>query len=111
MTPGDTELTRIPRPAYSVARDLVAEFRPPFVRAAIIAGTAVLGWSARVVVTLMMCPDPAASMMATARWLTWKNPARLTATSWSKSAGLYSVKGLDKNWPALLMTVSTRPNR
>jgi hypothetical protein len=31
MIPGETALTRIPRGAYSMASDLVAEASPPFV--------------------------------------------------------------------------------
>jgi hypothetical protein len=31
MIPGETALTRTPRDAYSMASDLVAEARPPFV--------------------------------------------------------------------------------
>jgi hypothetical protein len=31
MTPGATALTRIPRAAYSIARDLVADARAPLV--------------------------------------------------------------------------------
>jgi hypothetical protein len=31
MAPGETALTRMPRDAYSIASDLVAEARPPLV--------------------------------------------------------------------------------
>ena len=31
MMPGEMALTRMPREAYSIASDLVAEARPPFV--------------------------------------------------------------------------------
>lgn len=39
MTPGETALTRMPREAYSIASDLVAEATPPFVSAARTDGT------------------------------------------------------------------------
>src|SRR5215831_4641072 len=60
MTPGETAFTRIPRLAYSMASDLVAAFRPPFVSAASTAGTPAMAWSTRLVV---ICTDMAAALL------------------------------------------------
>jgi hypothetical protein len=49
---GDTAFTRMPLPAYSIASDRVTASRPPLVRAASAEGTAVIGWSTRLVVIL-----------------------------------------------------------
>ena len=49
MMPGETALTRMPREAYSMARDLVAAARPPLVSAASTDGALELACSARVV--------------------------------------------------------------
>ena len=49
MMPGDTAFTRIPRPAYSTARLLVAAAMPPFVSEASTDGTFDFGWSTSVV--------------------------------------------------------------
>jgi hypothetical protein len=50
MMPGETAFARIPLFAYSIARDFVAEFRPPFVSDASTDGTPLIAWSVRVVV-------------------------------------------------------------
>jgi hypothetical protein len=49
MTPGETAFARIPRFAYSIARDFVAAFSPPFVSDASTEGTPSMAWSARLV--------------------------------------------------------------
>ena len=41
----------------------------------------------------------------------WKKPARLTPSAPAKSASVYSVNGLAMKMPALLTSVSMRPNR
>ena len=61
ITP-DAALTKMPREAYPTASDLVAEARPPLVSAASTRGV----------------PKFATSAMA--RWVSQKNPARLTRT-------------------------------
>ena len=52
MIPGETAFTRTPFLAYSIASDFVAAFKAPLVRDASIAGTLVMGWSTRLVVTV-----------------------------------------------------------
>src|SRR5438067_7081165 len=110
MTPGATALTRMPLSAYSIASDLVTASSPPLVRDASTDGTPFTGWPTSVVVTFTMCPPPCASICRTARCETWKNPARFTDSRLAKSASLYSVNGLAMKIPALLTSVSTRPN-
>ena len=56
MTPGDIAFTRISRPPYSTASDLVTATSPPLVSAVNADGTADCPCSASVVVTLMMWP-------------------------------------------------------
>ena len=58
-----------------------------------------------------MWPPPCFSISRTARWVMWKKPARLTPSAPAKSASVYSVNGFAMKMPALLTSVSTRPNR
>ena len=110
MMPGATALTRMPLSAYSIASDRVTASSPPLVRDASADGTPFTGWPTSVVVRFTTCPPPCASICRTARCVTWKNPARFTDTTRAKSASVYSVNGLATNIPALLTSVSTRPN-
>ena len=58
MMPSATALARMPRPAYSMASDLVTALSPPLVRDASADGTAELAWSTRLVEMLTMWPPP-----------------------------------------------------
>ena len=78
MMPGETALTRIPREAYSTASDLVAAARPPLVSAASTDGAAEFAYSATVALMLTIWPPPRLSISVTARWVSQKNPVRLT---------------------------------
>src|SRR5206468_3154783 len=73
-------------------------------------GTPLTGWPTSVVVRFTMCPPPCVSICLTARCEMWKNPARFTEILRVKSASVYSVNGLEMKIPALLTSVSTRPN-
>jgi len=79
MMPGETALTRMPRAAYSTASDLVTAARPPLVSAVSAAGELELARSARVAVMFTTWPRPRASISVIARWVSQKNPARLTS--------------------------------
>ncbi len=57
-----------------------------------------------------MWPLPRFSISAIASCVMWKNPARLTPSTAAYSASLYCVKGFAMKTPALLMSVSIRPN-
>src|SRR5262249_47539432 len=109
MIPGETPFTRIPKEAYSMASDRVAAASPPFVSAVSTAGVLELATSARASVTLTTSPPflggvrPAGvlelataarvsvtlttgppyrlAISAMARWVTQKNPVRLTPTA------------------------------
>ncbi len=81
MTPGAIALTRTPRDAYSVASARVAAATPPLVREVSADGLALLAWSTRLVVMLTMWPLPCIAICSMARWVMWKNPARLTAVT------------------------------
>ncbi|MNH47262.1 hypothetical protein D3C79_1104150 [compost metagenome] len=67
--PGLTAFTRIPRLAYSMARDLVAALRPPLVSEAKTDGTPSMAWSTRLVVMLTTWPLPCFSISAMASWV------------------------------------------
>src|SRR5258708_19203634 len=54
ITPGEIAFTRIPRPAYSIARERVTALRPPLVRAASPAESDAIGCSAIAAVMLTM---------------------------------------------------------
>jgi len=111
ITPGETALTRMPRFAYSMARDRVAAAMPPLVKDVSTDGTLELAWSTRLVVTLAMCPLPDFSISATANCEALKKPERWVLLSNSNSSSVYSVKGLAMKIPALLTNVSMRLNR
>ena len=70
----------MPREAYSMASDLVAAASPPLVSAVSTEGALELALSTRVVVMLTTWPWPRFSISATARWVSQKNPVRLTPT-------------------------------
>ncbi len=72
-------LTRIPFLAYSIARDFVAAFKPPFVSAASTDGARLFAFSSRLLVICTMCPDPRFSISVAARRVIWKKPLRLIA--------------------------------
>src|SRR4029077_12194260 len=74
MTPGATAFTRMPSFAYSIASDLVAASRPPFVREASTEGKRESAWSIRLVVIWTMWPLPRFSISAIASCVMWKNP-------------------------------------
>ena len=78
MMPGETALTRMPREAYSTASDLVAAATPPLVSAVSTAGVPESATSARVAETLTTWPPCRVTISATARWVSQKNPVRLT---------------------------------
>ena len=78
MMPGETALTRMPREAYSMASDLVAAARPPLVSAASDRGAPESATPARVAETLTTWPPYRVAISAMARWVSQKNPARLT---------------------------------
>ena len=88
MTPRDTALTRTPRDAYSIASDRVTAASPPLVRAASADGLVLSAWSTRLVEMLTTWPPPWVTICCTARWVTWKNPARFTAVMAAKSSGV-----------------------
>ncbi len=76
MTPGETALTRMPRPAYSTASAFVVAATPPLLSEASAEGTLAIALSTSVVVTLTTWPpSPCSSMRAMASWLTWKKPS------------------------------------
>ena len=81
MMPGEMALTRMPREAYSTAIDLVAAARPPLVSAGSTAGVPEFATSARVAETLTTWPPCRVSIPAMTRWVSQKNPVRLTPTS------------------------------
>ena len=83
MIPGETALTRMPREAYSMANDLVAAARPPLVSAASTAGVPESATSARVAVTLTTWPPYLRAISVMARWVSQKNPVRLTPTAFA----------------------------
>src|SRR5450432_2871904 len=78
MIPGDTALARMPRVAYSMARDLVADCTPPLVSDASTDGMLELALSTRLDVMLTMWPPPWVSMCGMTSWVVRKNPARFT---------------------------------
>jgi len=78
MMPGETALTRMPREAYSTARDRVAAARPPLVSAASAEGALWFATSARVAEMLTTCPPYRLAMSAMTRWVSQKNPAKFT---------------------------------
>lgn len=79
MMPNATALERIPRPAYSIASDLVAALRPPLVSEASTEGTCERAWSIRLVeMVTTWPPSPCASMAAIPALVTSKNPRRFT---------------------------------
>ncbi len=63
----------------SIASERVTAASPPFVSDANAAGLLLLGWSTRLVLMLTMWPLPWVTICQMARWVMWKNPARLTA--------------------------------
>jgi hypothetical protein len=69
IVPGATPLTRIPRFAYSIASDLVAALRPPFVSEASSAGTPEIAWSTMLVVICTMWPLLCFSISAMTSWV------------------------------------------
>jgi hypothetical protein len=79
ITP-DAALTKMPREAYPTASDLVAEARPPLVSAASTRGVPKFATSAMVAETLTTWPPYRLTISAMARWVSQKNPARLTRT-------------------------------
>src|SRR5471030_2491930 len=79
MMPGETAFARIPLFAYSIARDFVAEFRPPFVSDASTDGTPLIAWSVRLVVIVTTWPLEFFSISAIASCVIWKNPERFVA--------------------------------
>ena len=78
MIPGETALTRMPREAYSTASDRVAAASPPLVSAASTEGALEFATSARVAEMLTTWPPYRRAMSAMTRWVSQKNPARLT---------------------------------
>jgi hypothetical protein len=86
MMPGATALTRMPREAYSTVSDLVTAARPPFVSAArppFVSAASAVGstesaWSATLALMLTAWPLRCFSIWPMARWVSQKNPARLT---------------------------------
>src|SRR5258707_6317409 len=66
MMPGDTAFTRMPRLAYSIARDCVAALRPHLVSDASTDGTVELAEPTRLVVICTKCPQPYVSSSALA---------------------------------------------
>src|SRR5258706_2283408 len=88
MMPGDTVLTRTPRPAYSMASDRVTALRPPLVSDASADGTAVLAWSTRLVEMLTTCPRRVSlfrSIAAVGWRATLENTRRVTPVGIVKS--------------------------
>jgi hypothetical protein len=78
MMPGEAALTRMPREACSMASDLVAVARPPLVSAAGTDGALEFASSAWVALTLTTWPPFRFSISAMTRWVSQKNPVRLT---------------------------------
>ncbi len=78
MMPGATALTRIPREAYSTASDRVTAARPPLVSAASAVGSTESARSAMLALMLTTWPPCCFSIWRIARWVSQKNPARLT---------------------------------
>ena len=64
-----------------MASDRVAAARPPLVSAARTSGTAELATSAKVAETLTTCPPYRVAISAMARWVSQKNPVKLTPTA------------------------------
>jgi hypothetical protein len=81
MIPGETALTRIPREAYSTASDRVAAASPPLVSAARTEGACEFATSARVAEMLTTWPPYRVAVSAMTRWVSQKNPPRLTPVS------------------------------
>ena len=81
MMPGATALTRMPREAYSTASDRVTAARPPFVSAVSAVGSTESARPAMLALTLTTWPPPCFSIWPMARWVSQKNPARLTPVS------------------------------
>jgi hypothetical protein len=81
MTPGETALTRMPREAYSMARERVAEARPPLVSAVSAEGTPEFAYSARGGRDVDDVATVRFSISGMARWVSRKNPVRLTPTT------------------------------
>ena len=106
-----TEFTRIPRLAYSMASDLVAAFR------AALCQRREHRWHAGHRVVDQACRD--LDDMAAALLLHLgdgelrgvEEPGGVDAQIAEKSASVYWVKGLPMKMPALLTSVSMRPNR
>jgi hypothetical protein len=92
-------LASVPGVGLVIARTLIAELRPPFVRDTSTDGTPAIGRSTGLMVMLTMWPDPCLSISLAARWVTWKKPARLINNAAAKSASEYSVKGLARRSP------------
>ena len=80
ITPRETAFTLTPRAAYSMASERVTASSPPLVNDARAAGSALLAWATRLVVTLTMWPPPWSTICRMTRCVTWKNPVRFTAT-------------------------------
>src|SRR5215813_7055709 len=73
--------------------------------------TPAIGWSTRVVDTLMMLPDFCLNICCTASCDTERKPASVVETRALKSSVVYSVKGFGIKTPALFISTSIRPNR
>src|SRR5882724_6213094 len=81
--------------------------RPPLVIIGTAAVTPRIGLRARAAVIVTRLPPVfCANICLMESWVTYRNPSRFVETSDLKSSAVYSVKGLVKKMPALLISTS-----
>jgi hypothetical protein len=106
--PGQTALTRTPRPPHSAAKVLVSPIRPCLL--ALYAARSAIPRSPATEAMFTILPEPCRNISPPNSRLVRNGPVRLTSRTRRQSAEVVSSAGVMRLTPALLTSTSTRPN-